>query len=207
VAVEPQSSHKPQLVKDFWPRFKRGAVFLIIGLQVLILIAIAALLSSSGFFKDNPLVFTATLVAQSILGIVASLVIYRFVAKPIKYLLAALVHVAGEPTNSTPPNPNEAHFERSGLKPVLRTVYQLASDIKDPIEEGRETRLPTPVGETTPANYVTDFPWCSPSTDSDRGARIPCGQSRHGAHEITVQGCNPLLVSMAGQIHVVAHRY
>ncbi|MBN9398172.1 hypothetical protein BGO18_01670 [Candidatus Saccharibacteria bacterium 47-87] len=154
MAVEPQSSHKPQLVKDFWPRFKRGAVFLIIGLQVLILIAIAALLSSSGFFKDNPLGFTATLVAQSILGIVASLVIYRFVAKPIKYLLAALVHVAGEPTNSTPPNPNEAHFERSGLKPVLQTVYQLASDIKDPIEEGRETRLPTPVGETKPSDTL-----------------------------------------------------
>ena len=126
---------KPQLVKDFWPRFKRGAVVLIIILQVLILIAIAALLSYSGFFKDNPLGFTATLVAQSLLGIVASLIIYRFVAKPVKYLLAALVHVAGEPTTDTPPNPNEEHFEKSGFKPVLQTIYQLASDIKDPIQE------------------------------------------------------------------------
>ncbi|MFZ1250623.1 MAG: HAMP domain-containing sensor histidine kinase [Candidatus Microsaccharimonas sp.] len=134
---------KPQLVKDFWPRFKRGAVLLIILLQVLILVALAALLSSSGFFNDNPLGFTATLVAQSILGVVASLIVYRFIAKPIKYLLAALTHVAGEPTDVKPPNPNEEHFEKSGFKPVLQTIYQLASDVKDPILEGDDSRTST----------------------------------------------------------------
>lgn len=144
-------SGKPQLVKDFWPRFKRGAVALIIALQVLILIALAALLSYSGFFKDNPLGFTATLVAQSLLGIVASLIIYRFVAKPIKYLLAALVHVAGEPTNGTPPNPNEEHFEKSGFKPVLQTIYQLASDVKDPIQEVRNEQAGTTATALQPA--------------------------------------------------------
>ncbi len=123
------------MVKDFWPRFKRGAVVLIIFLQLLILIALAALLTTSGFFRDNPLGSVATLVAQSILGVVASLIIYRFVARPVKYLLAALVHVAGEPTTTTPPNPNEAVFEKTGFKPVLQTIYQLASDVKDPIED------------------------------------------------------------------------
>lgn len=127
---------KPQLVKDFWPRFKRGAVTLIILLQILILIAIAALLSYVGFFKNNPVGFILTLVTQSILGVVASLIIYRFVARPVKNLLAALVHVAGEPTDTTPPNPNEERFEKNGFKPVLQTIYQLASDVKDPIEEG-----------------------------------------------------------------------
>lgn len=127
--------HKPQLVKDFWPRFKRGAVVMIILLQVLILVALAAILNTSGFFKDNPFGFAATLVAQSILGVVASLIIYHVVARPIKHLLAALVHVAGEPTNIAPPNPNEEKFEKSGFKPVLQTIYQLASDVKDPISE------------------------------------------------------------------------
>lgn len=180
MAVKQKPSHTPQQVKDFWPRFKRGAVFLIIALQLIILIAIAALLSTSGFFKDNPFGFIATLVAQSILGVVASLVIYRFVATPIKYLLAALVHVAGEHTNSTPPNPNEAHFERSGLKPVLQTVYQLASDVKDPIEEGDESRQPHPnkqlsatevadKTERTPLeNALNETPAAFIAFDSDR---------------------------------------
>ncbi|MGV9001984.1 MAG: sensor histidine kinase [Candidatus Saccharimonadaceae bacterium] len=135
MAVNPLDS-KPQLVKDFLPRFKRSAVGLIIGLQVLIFLALALLLTYSGFFKNNPLAFTATLVAQSILGVVASIIIYHFIARPVKHLLAALVHVAGEPTDVTPPNPNDERFEKNGFKPVLQTIYQLASNIKDPIAEG-----------------------------------------------------------------------
>lgn len=142
MAVNPFHT-KPQLVKDFWPRFKRGAIVLIVILQVLILIALAVLLNYAGFFKENPLGFTATLVAQSVLGVVASLILYRFVAKPVKHLLSALVHVAGEPTNSTPPNPNEEQFEKNGFKPVLQTIYQLASDVKDPMNE--ESAAPTTV--------------------------------------------------------------
>ncbi|OJU87827.1 hypothetical protein BGO17_02485 [Candidatus Saccharibacteria bacterium 49-20] len=138
MAVNPLKS-KPQLVKDFWPRFKRGAVVIIIVLQLLILVALAALLTTSGFFDDNPLGFAATLVAQSVLGIVASVVIYHLVARPMKHLLSALVHVAGEPTNIAPPNPNETRFEKNGFKPVLQTIYQLASDVKDPIEEGAQS--------------------------------------------------------------------
>lgn len=138
MAVDPAHT-KPQLVKDFWPRFKRASVVLIIALQVLILVALAALLSSSGFFADNPLGFTATLIAQSILGIVASVIIYHFIARPIKHLLAALVHVAGEPTSTTPPNPNAEQFAKNGFKPVLQTVYQLASEVKDPITEDAQT--------------------------------------------------------------------
>jgi signal transduction histidine kinase len=129
---------KPQFVKDFLPKFKRGAIVLIITLQLCILVALAALLKTSGFFDNDPFGFTATLVAQSILGVVASLIIYRFVARPVKYLLAALTHIAGEHTTTTPPNPNEVQFVKSGLKPVLQTVYQLASDVKDPIEEARQ---------------------------------------------------------------------
>ncbi|MGH7218038.1 MAG: sensor histidine kinase [Candidatus Microsaccharimonas sp.] len=132
---------KPQFVKDFLPKFKRGAIILIIMLQLLILVALAALLKTSGFFDSDPLGFTAALVAQSILGVVASLIIYRFVARPVKHLLAALTHVAGEHTTTTPPNPNEEQFVKSGLKPVLQTVYQLASDIKDPIQEAHEESI------------------------------------------------------------------
>jgi len=145
-----------QLVKDFWPRFKRGAVVLIMTLQLLILVALAALLNSTGFFADSPLAFTATLVAQAILGVVASLIIYRFIARPIKHLLAALVHVAGEPTTSAPPNPNEKTFEKTGLKPVLQTIYQLASDVKDPLED--TTHTSTPVVATPSTTTTTKAP-------------------------------------------------
>lgn len=129
---------QPQLVKDFFPKFKRGAIILIITLQVIILLAIAVALSYFGFFNDNPLAFVATLIAQSVLGVVASLILFRFVAQPIKNLLAAITHIAGEPTSTTPPNPNETHFVKNGFKPVLQTIYQLAADTPDPIAEGEK---------------------------------------------------------------------
>jgi len=124
---------KAELVKNFWPRFQRVTIFLILFLQILILVALAAVLQSTGFLQNNPIGAIAALVAQSILGVVASLVLYRFVAHPVKYLLAALIHISGEPTTITPPNPNEKKFEKSGLKPVLQIIYQLASDVHDPL--------------------------------------------------------------------------
>jgi signal transduction histidine kinase len=129
---------KPHLVKDFFPRFKRGAIVLIITLQLLILIAIAAALQYFGFFKDNPFAFITTLIAQSVLGVVASLIVFRFVAQPIKYLLAAITHIAGEPTVTAMPNPNSSHFAKNGLKPVLQTLYQLAAETPDPIADGEK---------------------------------------------------------------------
>lgn len=45
MAVDPKQQ-KPQLVKDFWPRFKRGAVLLIVILQLLIFLALAIILNS-----------------------------------------------------------------------------------------------------------------------------------------------------------------
>lgn len=135
-------NNKPQLVKDFFPRFKRGAIILIIILQVLILLGIAVILQYFGFFNKNPLAFVGTLIAQSVLGVIASLILFRFVAQPIKNLLAAITHIAGEPTSTTPPNPNEAQFEKNGFKPVLQTIYQLAADTPNPIAEGEAQLTP-----------------------------------------------------------------
>lgn len=141
--MKPVSPLKQQkMVKDFWPRFERASLWLIVVLQLLILMTLALLLTTTGALRNNPLGTVATLVAQSILGVVASLVVYRFVARPIKYLLAALVHISGEPNTTTPPNPNEKIFEKIGFTPVLKTIYQLAADAKDPIAEGEVIAQP-----------------------------------------------------------------
>jgi len=143
---------KPELVKDFFPRFKRGAILLIVFLQLLILVAIAVCLQYFGFFKNNPFAFVGTLVAQSILGVVASLILFRFIAQPIKYLLAAITHISGEPTTDAMPNPNESHFAKNGLKPVLQTLYQLAADAPDPIADGEKQLASTSTGQVMHAD-------------------------------------------------------
>lgn len=159
MAVDP-NNQKPQLVKDFWPRFKRATVVLIIGIQLLILLALAIILKSLGFFQNNPLGVAGALIAQSVLGVLASIIVYHFVARPIKHLLAALVHVAGEPTTTTPPNPNEEHFQKNGFKPVLQTIYQLASSSKDPIAEDTISTTTNPIGPqalTSSSKEIIEF--------------------------------------------------
>jgi len=145
VAVETR-----KLARDFWPHFNRGVAVVIVVTQILILFAIAALLYFIGFFESNPLAFASTLVAQTILGVVASAILYKFVARPIKDLLAAIIHVSGEPTATTPPNPNDKRFEKSGFKDVLQTVYQLASN--EPTTDTKSTLIAS--GPATAASPV-----------------------------------------------------
>jgi len=128
VAVEPQ---KPQLVKDFWPAFNRGATSLIASLQLLMLLGTTAILYFTGLYRDNLLASIIILLGQVVLGTIASLIIYKIIARPIRDLLAALVHVSGEPTDTTPPNPNDPRFAKTGFKSILETIYQLASKEPD----------------------------------------------------------------------------
>lgn len=50
---------------------------------------------------------------------------------PLKDISAALTHIAGEPTTTKPPNPNAAHYERDGFKPLLQTIYSLGASRED----------------------------------------------------------------------------
>jgi signal transduction histidine kinase len=151
--------NEPQkMAKDFWPHFNRGIALLIVITQLLILAALATLLYFVGFFNENPLAFAGTLVAQTILGVIASAIIYRFVARPVKGLLAAIIHVSGEPTATTPPNPNDERFARSGFKQVLQTIYELASDTPAKPAAGAMTTsavvAATPQPSTSPSQLI-----------------------------------------------------
>ncbi len=144
----------PQLAKDFWPSFRRSTAILIVLMQLLILLGIATVLYFIGFYEKNPLAFAGTLIAQTILGVVTSTIIYKFVGRPIKDLLAAIVHVAGEPTSTTPPNPNDRRFAKSGFKNVLQTIYQLASD-ETPPAAATTTETPNSVTAAVPTKATT----------------------------------------------------
>ena len=122
-----------KFAKDFWPYFHRIIATVIIFSQLIVLVVIAVILYMFGFMDSSPLAFAGILIAQTLLGTFASIAIYQLATQPIKDLLAAVVHVSGEPTVTTPPNPNDARFEKSGFKDVLQTIYQLASNDNEPV--------------------------------------------------------------------------
>lgn len=131
--------------------------------QVIIIIAMAAILYMFDFLNTNPLAFCSILAAQLILGIATSVAVYKLAAQPIKDLLAAVIHISGEPTTTTPPNPNDKRFELSGFKDVLQTIYQLASDRDKTVDEAITAQPATineeisaPVPMTKPATTMLE---------------------------------------------------
>jgi signal transduction histidine kinase len=140
---------KPRLVKDFWPAFSKGFTFLVVVIQLLVLVIMSAALYLAGVIEQNPVLFGGIIVGQAILSTITSIIIYRAAARPIKALMAAVVHIAGEPTDTTPPNPNDPKFQKTGFGHVLQTIYQLAS--KQPTEgstEAASTSSPSSIVES-----------------------------------------------------------
>ena len=117
-----------KFAKDFWPHFHKVVATVITVTQIVTFAITAGILYMYGFLETHTAAFIGILVTQAVLGIVASIIIYYVLTQPIKDMLAAIIHVSGEPTATTPPNPNARQFEKSGFKDVLQTIYELASN-------------------------------------------------------------------------------
>ncbi len=121
------SQPQPRFAKDFWQYYSRRIVLLIIIMQLVAIGLIAGLFFVTGFTSHSLPATLSILGAFCILGAVVSILLYSFISRPLQDMLAAVVHVSGERTATTPPNPNDRQFERSGFKDILQTIYQLAS--------------------------------------------------------------------------------
>lgn len=115
-----------KFAKDFWPYFNRVAATIIVCSQLIVVIITGIVLYGFGFFRTDPILFGAILLVQIILGVIGSVIIFQYISRPIRDLLAAIVHISGEPTVIPPPNPNDPRFRNNGFKDVLQTIYGLA---------------------------------------------------------------------------------
>lgn len=145
MAVE-QSHKQPAMIRDYWPRFRRHAMFLTILMQIAGTLAIgSALLVTSAVPPTAP--FWVTIVAVLAGSIGVNILLVNLLITPLKDLTSALTHISGEPSLVTPPNPNARHFERDGFKPILQLIYELAA-----AKESNEDTLAAPV---TPTNNLS----------------------------------------------------
>lgn len=71
--------------------------------------------------------FTMSLVALVFLNVLCSLVLFRVASAPLKLLAQAIAHVSKDPVITPPPRVDAKKYERSGLKALVQTVYELAS--------------------------------------------------------------------------------
>jgi signal transduction histidine kinase len=137
---------RPKLVKDFWPRLQRSALWIIGAMQLGLTVIIAFVLVLLGFHESHTIGFVITLVLFFGGGFLVQLAAFTFIGGPMKDLLAVVTHISGERTNETPPNPNDKKYENSGFKDVLQTLYELGS------AKGAEPAAPAP---STDASLAT----------------------------------------------------
>jgi len=134
----------PKLIRDFLPHLRRGAVLRIILSQLVICIGVATTLTLATSLGDDSIVLWLVTIGVFVLGTVANFILVIYMAHPTKDLLAAVIHVAGEPTNTTPPNPNDPRYAKSGFSQALQTIYELAGseDDKKPVTDVEKTNQP-----------------------------------------------------------------
>lgn len=146
MAVEKQNGQRPPMVRDYWPRYKKKAVFLTIVMQIAATTAIGGALIVGGVVTFS-VSFWITLIAVLAASIGLNVLLLFQLITPLKDVTSALTHISGEPTIIAPPNPNARHFERDGFKPLLQLIYELASK-----EKPNEAAIKS---NEVPINFVT----------------------------------------------------
>lgn len=148
MAIEKQKN--PFVVRAYYPRYHKRAIWLTILMQIAATLAIGCALLLSGALKPN-LEFLVIIIAIIVTSVGINIILVNLLLMPLKDLTSALTHISGEPTIITPPNPNAEHFERDGLKPLLQLIYKLAADEKTEEQKNDIAVSPQQASEFTTA--------------------------------------------------------
>ena len=141
MAVNQPKAKPPAMVREYWPRFRKRAIFLTVLMQFAATLAIGmALVIADVTEPTTP--FWITLFAIFVASVGINILLTNQLIAPLKDITSALTHISGEPTIVTPPNPNARHFERDGFKPILQLIYELAADENKDTAESATTSKP-----------------------------------------------------------------
>lgn len=120
-------------IRDFWPSFFKRTFVIVLLMQLGITAITGGLLLITGIFTVTSIWLWVVMGAIFILGTTASVIILAIAGHPTRDLLAAVIHISGEPTTSTPPNPNMKKYAHNGFKDALQTIYELSSGNSQPL--------------------------------------------------------------------------
>lgn len=126
MAVE--KPEKRVLIRDFWPNYRKRTFSMLIAAQIITSIVVGAALVVTGAFDLESIPFWIVIFAVTAAGIGINMVMFPIITEPMQDLSHAITHVAGEPTVTTPPNPNARRYAKNGFKQMLQTIYELAAD-------------------------------------------------------------------------------
>lgn len=113
---------------QYFEHYKRTAITLtVLGEILSAAVAGGVALLTWQVWGATPLTaLTAAMVTLLITNGIAGLILFHTITRPFKLLAQAVAHVSKDPVVTPPPVVTAAHFERSGLKAMVQTIYELA---------------------------------------------------------------------------------
>lgn len=149
-------SQKPRLIRDYWPRYKKRAMIACVVMQLIVTFAIVgALVASEAMRVDVVLLVVAIAIFAATTGL--NIILVSLLLTPLQNLSYALTHIAGEPTTTTPPNPNATRFSTDGFNLLLQLLYELgAKDSPAAIKKSDLSVLEKALAETKAGLVVLD---------------------------------------------------
>lgn len=115
---------QPTTVRSYWPRYWAKSVFIVVCMQIIAVLIVTVALLVAGVV-DVINIYMWISIGAILVGVIAiNILTISIVLEPLKQLAAAITHAAGEPSPLPPPNPNITRFEKTGLKPLLQTIYE-----------------------------------------------------------------------------------
>ncbi|MEP6710473.1 MAG: HAMP domain-containing sensor histidine kinase [Candidatus Saccharibacteria bacterium] len=133
-----EERQKPQLLRDYWPSYRKRTLFLVISMQIITALLVGVSLLLTGIIRVEDISFWITLIAVLAATVGINVLLFTIVTEPLQMLANTLTLIAGEPTTTTPPNPNAKRYEKNGFKPLLQTIYELAV-AKEPVKNAEDT--------------------------------------------------------------------
>ena len=124
MAIETRS--ESELLNRFWPRYRRLTLLRVVFSQLIIVALVVTVVLM--LYPDPPLYAWVVIVLLGAISFVLTFMVVNMSMRPLRDLSNALVHVSGEPSAATPPNLNDSYFVRSRLRPLLKLVYDMATN-------------------------------------------------------------------------------
>lgn len=146
----------PQFVRDYWPKYRRRSLALMLGIQALLSVGIVYGLIVLGFVKIEDWIALAVIAGAILAVMLLNVAVFNRVTKPLKILADALTHAAGERSVSTPPHLNSPLVKNSGLRPLLETIYKLGYKATTDTVQDEEQAKSDELKETASAGNLVD---------------------------------------------------
>lgn len=122
MAVENQ---KP--LRDIWSDYVKSALIKIILIMIIPTALVGFLLYFYSSLSSNIAIFCLFIFFVYCALLVSGLIIIYTTKRPLKDLISLVIYISGEPTVTTPPNPNDSYYANTSMQNALKVVYSLAA--------------------------------------------------------------------------------